>query len=123
MREFVFDLTVMQEYARIIASMTNDPKDRHVLAAAVVTGAQVIVTSNVSDFPQLALAPYQIEAQHPDVFLEHLLDLDEDLMIHILREQAQALRRPAMSIEGVLTSLALHAPNFARRVLSRLGST
>jgi predicted nucleic acid-binding protein len=28
----------------IIPAMTNDPKDRHVLAAAVVSGAQTIVT-------------------------------------------------------------------------------
>jgi hypothetical protein len=31
--------------------MTNHPKDRHVLAAAVRASAEVIVTSNLSDLP------------------------------------------------------------------------
>ena len=31
--------------------MTNDPKDRHVLAAAVAAGSELIVTFDVGDFP------------------------------------------------------------------------
>jgi hypothetical protein len=49
--------------------MTNDPGDRHVLAAAVFAGASLIVTFNLKDFSEKALAPWQIEAQHPDTFL------------------------------------------------------
>lgn len=47
----------------LIDAMTNDPKDRHVLATAVHGGAQVIVTENMQDFPAVALEPYAIEAQ------------------------------------------------------------
>jgi hypothetical protein len=39
-------------------------------------GAQEIVTFNLRDFPQVALHPYGIRAAHPDVFVEHLLDLN-----------------------------------------------
>lgn len=53
----------------LVEVMTNHPKDRHVLAAAVVARAQVIVTANIKDFPASALDPFGIEAQHPDVFL------------------------------------------------------
>lgn len=35
--------------------MTNDPKDRHVLAAAVRGHAGLIVTANIKDFPASAL--------------------------------------------------------------------
>ena len=38
-----------------IAEMTNDSKDRHILAAAVVARTSVIVTQNVRDFPPAAL--------------------------------------------------------------------
>lgn len=53
----------------LVDTMRNDPKDRHVLAAGVRTGAGAIVTANVKDFPATALAPYAIEALHPDDFL------------------------------------------------------
>ena len=40
-----------------------DPEDRHVLAAAVRAGAQLIVTSNLKDFPGDALAAYGVEGK------------------------------------------------------------
>lgn len=52
-----------------------DPNDRHVLAAAIRCQAGVIVTFNLQDFPSDVLEPYEIEVQHPDEFLKHLLDL------------------------------------------------
>jgi predicted nucleic acid-binding protein len=35
----------------LIDSMTNDPKDRHVLAAAIFAGVDYLVTYNLKDFP------------------------------------------------------------------------
>ena len=46
------------------------------LAAAIVGRANVIVTFNLKDFPAQALNSYDIEAQHPDTFIRHTLDLD-----------------------------------------------
>jgi predicted nucleic acid-binding protein len=54
-------------YERVVESMTNDPKDRHVLAAAVVSEAQVIVTANLKDFPAFALEPFGVAADHSEV--------------------------------------------------------
>ncbi len=51
----------------------DDPKDRHVVAAAVKAGAQVITTANLKDFAAL---PEAVEAQSPDEFLLNMLDLD-----------------------------------------------
>jgi len=45
-------------YEGLIASMTNDPKDRHVVAAAVRCGAHAIVSDNVKHFPKESLAAY-----------------------------------------------------------------
>ena len=59
-------------YEHIIDDMPNDPKDRHVVAAAVKAGAQVITTANLKDFAAL---PDGVEAQSPDEVLCKLFAL------------------------------------------------
>lgn len=61
-----------QAPAQLTESMTNAPSDRHVAATAIVSNASYIVTFNLKDFPNPALADYDIEAIHPDRFLELL---------------------------------------------------
>src|SRR5579862_2580042 len=63
------------EYKGLIPALSlPDADDRHVLAAAIAGQVSVIVTFNLSDFPETALAPYGIRALHPDAFLMELLD-------------------------------------------------
>ena len=67
---------LVEGYENLIPSLElPDPDDRHVLAAAIVAGADVIVTFNLKDFPNEYLHKYGIEAQHPDEFIAHLIDL------------------------------------------------
>ena len=56
-----------------------DPRDRHVLAAAIIGRADVIVTFNLVDFPPEYLLAFDLEALHPDEFLNHQLTLNESL--------------------------------------------
>jgi len=72
----------------IITAMTNDPKDRHVLAAAVVSGAQTIVTFNVKHFSKEALAAWNVEVQSPDEFLIHQYHLDPETVFAVVNAQA-----------------------------------
>ncbi|MCB0879783.1 MAG: PIN domain-containing protein, partial [Thermoleophilia bacterium] len=74
-----------------------DPDDRHVLAAAITCGAQVIVTNNIADFPDGSLSPYAIEAQRPDDFLLHLVDLQSDAVWQCLERMATDTSRPPLS--------------------------
>lgn len=71
MNDHVPDSLVSGYEALIPALELPDPKDRHVLAAAIRSGTDVIVTFNLKDFPPERLYPYRIEAQHPDEFLSH----------------------------------------------------
>lgn len=102
-------------------AMTNNPKDRHVLAAAVASEAQTIVTQDLPGFPYDAVAPYGIQVQHPDEFLLGLAALHPSLAVEILRAQAAALTRPPLTIHDVLDALAVAGvPDFAAAVRDRL---
>jgi hypothetical protein len=89
-------------YSPLIKRLENDPKDRHVLAAAVRSGARVIVTYNVKHFPERALAPFGIEAKGPAEFLVGLYELDPELAMEKLGQQAQAISIPLGQLLGNL---------------------
>lgn len=76
-----------------------DANDRHVLAAAIMTKAGAIVTFNLKDFPADALAPFGIEAQHPDEFVEHLIDLDAPTVLDAVRRHRASLTAPSYDAE------------------------
>jgi len=82
-----------------------DPNDRHVLAAAIRGRADVIVTMNIRDFPADALAPFGIEAQHPDEFVLHLLDLAPGVAAGAARNHRESLKNPSKTIEEYLNTL------------------
>jgi len=94
-------------YEGLIPGLTlPDPDDRHVLAAAIRAGSGVIVTENIKDFPAEALEPYNIEAQTPDIFVLHLIDLAPTIVAGVVQAQAAALRNPEMTVSDVLDHLA-----------------
>lgn len=108
-------------YESLVEGMANDPKDRHVLAAAVRANAEVLVTFNIRDFPEPALKPYDIVAVHPDEFLLDQLDLDPGLTMMILRQQAASYRREPTSVPGVLVLLErTGVPRFAAEMRRHL---
>lgn len=82
-----------------------DPDDRHVVAAAIRCGAQVIVTFNLKDFPRSLLGRYGMEAQHPDDFVRNLIGLNEAIVADVIRKQAANLKNPPKTPADVLESL------------------
>jgi predicted nucleic acid-binding protein len=93
-------------YEDLIDSLSlPDPDDRHVLAAAIRGGADVIVTCNLKDFPADALARFEIEAQHPDDFLIGLIDLAPGLVCRAVQRQRSGLRNPAKTADELLCTL------------------
>lgn len=98
---------LVTDYEDLIPALTlPDPDDRHVLAAAIRAGAGVIVTTNLADFPTETLAKYGIEAQHPDQFIMHLLDLAPNLVCSAAKKQRESLKNPPFTVEQYLESLA-----------------
>ena len=82
-----------------------DPKDRRVLAAAIVGRADAVVTFNLNDFPDELLRPYDIEAIHPDDFLVCQFDLSPPLFLAAVRLHRASLRTPPKSPSQYLLEL------------------
>ena len=107
--EEAFPEAMVTGHEPLIAAMKNEEKDRHVVAAAVKAGSQVVVTNNLRHFREL---PEGIEAQSPDDFLCNLFDLDGDGMVALVMEQAAALKKPQRSYAELLDGLAKLVPEF-----------
>jgi hypothetical protein len=110
-----FPESMITGYEALIDSMVCDPKDRHVLAAAIGNVDQLI-TGNEADFPDESSAPYGIDVASPDDLLLNAVDLYPKLVLRVIREQSTALNRPPMTIDDVLNALAKHVPSFAQTV-------
>ncbi|MCX7115016.1 MAG: PIN domain-containing protein [Gammaproteobacteria bacterium] len=82
-----------------------DPNDNHVLAAAIVSETDVIVTFNLKDFPPHKLTKYNIKAQHPDLFLMHLTDLDQGSFLAAIKNTRSRLKKPPKSVDEYLAIL------------------
>lgn len=97
---------LVTDHEDLVAGLTlPDPGDRHVLAAAIRCSASVIVTFNEKDFPQAALAPYGIEAQHPDLFVDNLFDLDPAAVVAAAQKQRAQLKHPSLDVDRYLDVL------------------
>lgn len=93
-------------YDNLIPSLElPDPDDRHVLAAAIVGRCDVIVTQNLTDFPEEALTIYGIETQHPDDFLSNQLALAPGIFCSAIRKVRVRLKNPPYSAEDYLAIL------------------
>lgn len=88
---------LVENYAYLIDSLVlPDVNDRHVLAAAIAGHADAIVTFNIKDFPEAAVAAHGIEILHPDDFLIAQYDLNPIKMLSIIEANRERLRiRPS----------------------------
>ncbi len=83
-----------------------DENDRHVVACALVAGADAIVTNNIRDFPAKTLGPLNIEVIRMDDFLLDLYDLVPEEFASVIREQAGDAMHPPLSTPEVIDNLA-----------------
>jgi predicted nucleic acid-binding protein len=100
----------------VIAAMTNDPGDRHVLATAVTVGAEVIVTENVRHFTAPACAPHGIVAMTLDDFINELVDDHESVIVNAISEMASRRQRPPTSPAELREILAHYIPDSINRL-------
>jgi len=94
---------LVYNYQDLIPCLTlPDENDRHVLAASICGRADVIVTFNLSDFPNVVLEQYRIQAQHPDQFMTNLINLAPSIVCESIKKQRLRLKNPPKNVEQLL---------------------
>jgi|SRR5579875_222 len=83
-----------------------DPDDRHVLAAAIKAGAQVIVTLNLKDFPAEKLAPWNIKAKSPEDFVLDQIGIDRQAVGACVQQIVDSRTQHPVTMDDVLNELA-----------------
>ena len=109
-----FPESLVSGYEPLMAALTNDPKDRHVLAAAIRSQCPLILTFNLKHFPESALAPWSLAARHPEDYLLVLYEMEPSRVMACLGEIAG---RRKLEIEDVLIRLGRSLPTFSQRLL------
>jgi hypothetical protein len=97
---------LVEGYEYLIDTLTlPDPGDRHVLAAAIHSRCDAIITFNLKDFPAESLAPYNLEALHPDDFITLQIELSHQRVVSAAKEHRESLKKDPKTPEEYLDTL------------------
>ena len=97
---------LVTDFEWLITSLNlPDPNDRHVLAAAIASGASQIITFNLKDFPQSVLDIYGIESLHPDDFIANIIALYPFKVFNDVETVRSRLRYPPKPFDEYLEIL------------------
>ncbi|WP_367174289.1 hypothetical protein [uncultured Deinococcus sp.] len=82
-----------------------DPDDRHVLAAALHSGARSLITFNLSDLPVAAVPGTTLTVVHPDSWLVPVLAHTPQATGRVLRRLVAPFREPPLTTGDVAIAL------------------
>lgn len=116
--ERAFPEACVEGWEPLVATMTNDPKDRHVVAAAVKAKSSMIVTFNLRHFPVETLRPWHVEAFHPQDYLLVLWSMNPAVVMAKLG--AMAHDEPAELLDLIIR-LGKSVPRFSSQILEAMG--
>ena len=101
-----FPDALVENYEPLIPTLNlPDIKDKHVLAAAIKTNANLIVTNNLKDFPEDYLASFGLSAKNADDFLTDIIDLNHEASIKAFRDLVINKKNPPFDEFEVLDIL------------------
>ena len=96
---------ILDEMFRHLGANHPDLDDRHVVAAAIRSKAQVIVTNNLRHFPGDTLAQWDIEPKSADDFILDQISLDAKTVYACVQQIVDSRRREPETIDDVLAQL------------------
>lgn len=101
-----FPDALVQNYKGLIEHLElPDKDDRHVLAAAIKTNANLIVTNNIKDFPEEYLQSFSLSAKTADDFLTDIIDLNQQQAVAAFKEMVLNKKNPKQDEFEVLNQL------------------
>ena len=102
----IFPDAMVENYEKLIENLNlPDLKDRHVLAAAIKSNADIIITNNLKDFPKDYLETFGLEAKSADDFLTDTIDLNPEIAIISFRKLVINRKNPNLDAYQVLDGL------------------
>ncbi len=111
--EAAFPDALVTGYEGIAATLDRLGSDAHVMAAAIVAGADAIVTNNVKDFPPDLASKHAMVIQTADDFLVHQWWLDPRAAARVVVEQSAGTRNPHRTVPDLLSVLGKIVPAFS----------
>ena len=116
-----FPDAMVENYEVLIEGLTlPDEKDRHVLAAAIKTNANIIVTNNLKDFPEDYLSTFGLSAKGADDFLTETIDLNQKVAVNSFRKLVMNRKNPDLDEYEVLDCLRRNGLNDTANYLHTL---
>ena len=104
--ERAFPDAFVTNYDNLIEALAlPDKNDRHVMAAAIKTNANVIVTNNLKDYPNDYLQSFGLTAKKPDDFLTDIIDLNHKIAMDAFQRMVMNRQSPNLDEFQVLDRL------------------
>ena len=119
--QLAFPDALVDNYEPLVESLTlPDENDRHVLAAAIKTNANIIVTNNVKDFPAEYLASFGLTVKTADDFITDTIDLNNDVALEAFRMMVMNRTNPDLDEFEILDRLRKNGLNDSANYLHSL---
>lgn len=115
----VFPESLEENFDHLIPLCSNDEKDRHVLACAIHSRSEVILTFNLKDFPAESVSRWGISAKHPQDYLLTLFDLEP---LHVMHQLGGIAQKRGCTLEDHLIDLGRFLPEFSAKLLDDLNA-
>lgn len=97
---------LVKNFEHLIKSIElPDANDCHVLAAAIASRSQKILTWNLKDFPARFLNEFGIEAENPDRFIAALIRENPESVVTSFRKMRERYQKPRLEIDSFFTML------------------
>lgn len=97
---------LVEGYEDLIPSLRlPDENDRHVLAAAIASASDAIVTFNLRDFPRPELEKYRLDVLHPDDFIFRQCGTEGGAVLVSAQRCRARLKNPPRSATDYLDTL------------------